>query len=239
MRIAPIVVALLWLSALALAQTPVNGNKCSGTSSATCNIPAISATAGNNVVVMVGTSAGSSSTSSVTDTNSDTFSVCGGPVNGGNNAKVWLYCATFGTTNASEVITCNATSGNLGCAAEQYSGGFVNVDKSAISTDSTSTTSWTTSNTATTTAATELLVGGCYSNGSVSTITAGTNYTSRQGNLSGGPPLMILEDRNVSSTGAYAATASSSNARFYGCVIVTLKGAPPVDDPTFSPVAGS
>ena len=234
MRLAKWMALLLLLPLAALAQ--VNGNKC-GSYNASCTIT-LSATAGNTVVVAAFSNNGTGTTWTVTDTNSDTFTLAAGPVtetpvSSGSGQKASIYIATFGTTNASEVITItnSSNSADMGAAAEQYAGAY-SVDKSAISNTTTTQTSLTTQSTATTSVASELLIG-AFQLVQGATLTAGSGWTSRQSYNS--QIAFIMEDQTVSSTGTYAATATSSAAKHYAGLILTLQ--PPVA--TVSPAAGS
>src|SRR6266542_3632875 len=240
-RSSRLLLALALLAGCAAAQTYQTGGKCSKTSTPwTCTVT-VSVTAGQNVVVGVGTLNGTGTTSSVTDTNGDTFSVCAGPnTSGVANSKTWLYCGVMGTTNASEIITISlaniGVSNDMEVAAAVYSGGYTLKDQEASSNTTGNATAWTTQNTPTTTIASELMVGFFFTSSSTTSFTATNSFTSRQSQTS--LPAFMIEDKNLSSTGAYPATVTSGTSRAYSGLAVTLMAAV-VADPTFSPVAGS
>lgn len=205
--------------------------QCHSTSANSCAGSTISVTSGQTIVVGVVVSP-TTSTMSVTDSSSNTYSVC---TNGTTPAGPTTYlgsvsevfCATAAATNASLTITIHG-SGSIndlfGVMLSPSSGGLTTVDQVGITTAS-SGTAWTSAS-VTTTAASELLVGVCAGsyNGSGGTMTAtsGSGYTLAQ-TYNGSGPSIGIEYQAVSSTGSYQAKITNSASTSYTCFIVTFE----------------
>ena len=212
-------------------QAPVNGNNCSvyGTP---CTVT-ISVTAGNTVCAAFTIEPSSSDkTVGISDTDGDTFTSAGSVTNGGTLLVTQLWCGVLGHTNASEVFTpTSSQSGSLnnGLVVEQFSGAYI-VDKTQTAFGYS--TAGNSGNTATTTQATELIIGHVVVRNGAVTLTQGSGFTSVQSSTYGG----MLEYETVSSTGAYAATATLSSSYYWNASIITLYPQPPTAAaPTFSP----
>lgn len=124
---------------------------------------------------------------------------------------------------------CTVTSAISGAAASmrwvigEYGGlATASFDKTAGAVGSSTTPS--SGNTATTTQANETLVGLIDAGDSQTGFTAGTSYTKREELIVGGSLKIGLEDRDVTSTGTYAADATLAGASgHWAAIILTLK----------------
>lgn len=185
----------------------------------------LSVTAGNTVVAIVSSNS-TTSTQSVINTNSDSFTLALAQFTTGA-VVTSVYTSHVGTTNASEVYTfTNSNTAQFeSCAVLQYSGVASSspVDQTATGTYS-ATTSILTGTTATTTQASEMAVGifACTGVGG-GLITAGGAYTVREDTNANGTSAVFVEDLVLSSTGTQQATATASGTGATGAgIIITL-----------------
>ena len=176
----------------------------------------------------------SNATNSMSDTNGDIFSDCG---NGSQTYTVGIvhvaqmFCATFGTTNASEVITFTSSlnTNYMGGTFVIFSGGFNTVDKNASQVSVNSTGVYSSGATAATTTASENVVGGCAGvNAGNVAFTAGTGFTfssASSGLFGANLDILGMDYMTVSSTGAQTMLMNNSNSTTSVdalCFVVTL-----------------
>jgi len=163
----------------------------------------------------------------VSDTRGNTYTLLLGPITGLGGISLTIYYAENIGAGANTVTAdINANNGWNQLTCGEYSGVATSgsADKSASAVND-ATVDWTSGNTATTTQNDELIIGfGGSQNNAPASWTAGTSFTIRQ-QQSASNAGSFLEDRIVSSTGAYAATATA-NASSSGIVgIATFKAA--------------
>lgn len=224
---------LLVTSCVSRAQmTFVNGGA-NFSATASCTVT-LSVTSGNTLL------AAASSTSSpgtVTFTASDgtnTYtSAFAAFADSGTNTKTQAWTAPVTATNAALVVTLTASSSSnyITCAVLQYSNAIASpVDGTPATASNIAVTSLTTGTTGTTAQAKETLVGIFGLKPPSSTVpvyTAGANFTSRANSTPTGattnPSSIYLEDRNVTATGTYTATATTNQTSSGGGIIVALK----------------
>lgn len=149
--------------------------------------------------------------------------------NNGNDDVTIRYIENI-VGGASHTITVTTAAGSYSSLnASEYSGMATSssLDKSAVGTGLS--TSLLTAATATTTQAAELLIGSAHKNydGSTGPWTAGASYTLRGNNAdTNNGAVTFLEDRIVSSTGAYTASATwGGSSNEWVCQIATFKAA--------------
>jgi len=173
--------------------------------------------------IAVGVSWGSGvSISSITDTKGNAYTLAVGPTTFSGAASAIYYAKNIAAAAAGAntvTVTFSAATGTPDLRVAEYSG--VNttspLDVTAVSTGTSATSD---SGSATTTNANDLLIG---INAVLSgTQSAGTGYTSRQISLYDGN---ILEDRIVSATGAYSATATLSSSAAWIMQMAAFKAA--------------
>ena len=197
----------------AAAETPSfiqsNGNSQSDTSPLSTTISAT--TAGNLIVVCAAVSNGL--VTSVTDDKSNTYTRAARISTGALGTDIWYAYNTTGGVTSVSINYPNWQSVNMIVA--EYSGittGSDPLDKTATYDNGyNGGSSWTSGNTVATTQAGELLIGCARERYVATTFAAGTDYNGRRTEAS----YLFLEDRNVSSTGAYAATGTRSGASGY------------------------
>jgi len=180
--------------------------------------------------IAVGVSWGSSvSISSITDTKGNTYTLAVGPTTFSGAASAIYYAKNIAAAAAGAntvTVTFSAATGTPDLRVAEYSGVATTnpLDVTAVSTGTSATSN---SGSATTTNANVLLIG---SNAVLSgTQSAGTGYTSRQISLYDGN---ILEDRIVSATGAYSATATLSSSAAWIMQMAAFKAATSGGDTT-------
>lgn len=225
------IAALLVFLALSAAQplgaqiVRVNHVQTSCTNVTACTTtPSISVTAGNLLVVLSAQSK-NTTVASITDAAGNTFVTASARVlqTGAGSAETWYAKNVAG--NASDQVTVNlSTTDSPDIFVIQYSGldTASPLDNVAIGSGANG-TALSTSN-VTTTAANEVLVSFAGANG---TLTAGTNYTIVDTAAAG---KRADQDRTVSSTGTYNATATASASGAWIINLATFKaagGAPP------------
>src|SRR5262249_21946773 len=181
-------------------------------------------TVGNLNVVVIGYSNGTRRVQSVTDTRGNTYVLAAGPTV--NSAAQSIYYARNilgAAANANTVtVKLDGTSNYVDLRIAEYRGVGTSapLDKVASATGIGTTAS---SGFATTTYTNELLIGAGYSG---ATITGpGAGYTRRVTTVN----TNILEDRIVSATGSYSATASVSPSVFWIMQMVTFRAATTAD----------
>ena len=201
-----------------------SGNCVSGGTSCTVTL---SVTAGQFAVCNGGDSAASSPVTTCSDTNTDPFHYpTSNPFNGTTGSAGFGF-ATMGTTNASEVFTCNAANsgGYFGCVVAIYSGTPTSGWDVAIAGANVSTSPFAGGTTATTANANELAVGSCVLSNSDSYTWTGTNgWTFRNGITSSPYPIIAYFDLVLTSTGTQQVTATWGGPTDAGvCVTSTIK----------------
>jgi hypothetical protein len=173
--------------------------------------------AGLNVVI-IGWNDVTSSVSSVTDSAGNVYQVAA-PVARGGGVSQTIYYAKGIAASLSNTVTVvfNASAAFVDIRVLEYSGveTVAPLDKSASAVGTATTAS---TGSVTTTAAKELIVGAGTTTGGFTS--AGTGFTSR---IITSPDADIAEDRLVSATGTYSATAAQNGA--WVMQIVTFKGA--------------
>lgn len=226
-----LLVALALLTCQTLgAQTRVNHstNQCSAATS--CSAPAFSSTTGN-LLVGICFQAKNTTVTSVTDTQGNTFVTANARVlqTGAGSGETW-YAKNI-TGNASDQVTCNVSvSDTIRVEAVEYSGADATtpLDQVAIGSGA-SGASLSTAN-LTTTVPNEVFVSLA---GGQGIITAGTNYTLIETGLA-----QSDQDRNVTSTGTYSATATTATAGAWIINLVTFKSATQPSAPKRLPLLG-
>jgi len=196
------------------------------TTVSTMSVPFTAAQTAGDLIV-VGLSWGSGVTiSSVTDTKGNTYALAAGPTTFSGAASAIYYAKNIVAAAAGAntvTVTFSAATGTPDLRVAEYSG--INttspLDVTAVSTGTSITSD---SGSATTTNANDLLVG---VNAVLSgTAGAGTGYTSRQISTFDGN---ILEDKIVSATGAYSATATLSSSAAWIMQMAAFKGSGSAD----------
>ena len=184
-------------------------------------------TAGSVIVVaLMGYS--SASTITISDTRSNTYTRVGTLTTGGDGA-LWLDCwvATVASSGSCTVQYSSLLTPYLSLMIAEYGDMATSsfVDQSVVATGSSTTPS--SGNTSTTTNANDVLFGLMVSMaGSNVSITAGTSYTIRQEYEDGSSYMHgAIEDRDVSSTGAYSAGFTLGSSQGWICRVVALKKA--------------
>ncbi len=183
-------------------------------------------TAGNLIIVSVGMNIGTAGTVvSVTDTQSNTYTLIGGTFNSTNCRTDMYYAKNItGGTNIVKVVGSTTSANHMNFFAHEYSGADTTapLDKSATGTGQTGAVSTlgTSGTTATTTTSNELLFCAinllANANGTV-----GSGWTNR-GTAAFTTSVIFGEDLLVSSTGAYAGTFSSAGVVNYAAMIATF-----------------
>jgi hypothetical protein len=180
-------------------------------------------TLGNLNVVFVGWDDATATVSSVTDTAGNTYSLAANPVVQSGNASQVVYYAKniFGAAAGANTVTVtfSVAANYPDVRIAEYSGldtvSPLDVSAGAQATN----TSTSNSGSVTTTSANDLLVGGNYV--ASETTQAGTNYTSRGINQDSD----ILEDRIVTATGSYNATATLDKNQWWIMQMVAFRAA--------------
>ena len=187
-------------------------------------------TSGNLIEVWVGYG-GSTDTSTVSDTDSNTYNNIGQHYDSTNGQSFDVYCAEniTGGTTPTVTVTFNTSQPYNRILIREISGLATTsaYDVSAVqSANGTTATDNITSTAATTTNANSYLSGGYQNIAEASpgtgSLSAGTNYT-KDGNY--GSDIIAVEHRNVTSTGSYAATFTKTVAHRYTAWIVAYKEA--------------
>jgi hypothetical protein len=165
-------------------------------------------TAGNLNVVVIGWSNATSQVQSVSDSRGNSYALAAGPtVQPGIQSQAIYYAANIAASAASTntvTVTFNAAASYPDLRIAEYSGLSVTAPLDAAA-GASGTGSLANSGTVSTTTASVLLVGAC--NTQTVVTGAGTGYTQR---LLTSPNGSILEDRVVTATGSYSATAPTS-----------------------------
>jgi hypothetical protein len=167
----------------------------------------VAQTAGNLNVVAVMWGDTTSSVSSVTDSKGTTYALAVGPTKGSGLTSVIYYAKNIAGGSNTVTVKFSPSASHPNINVLEYSGlDTANpLDVSAAATGSGKTAN---SGSATTTSANELIVGA--GNPSSAFKSPGSGFSSRMINAYGG----ISEDRIVSSTGSYDATATLTNGRW-------------------------
>ncbi len=206
----------------------------SGTSSVTVKYTAAQ-TAGNLNVIAVGWNDTSAAVTSVTDTSGNPYLLAVGPIMSPGAITQSIYYAksiTGAAAGANSVkVTFNKAASFADIRILEYAGidptNPVDVTAGATGTAGTSN-----SGAATTTNANDLLFGANMTWGSTSA--AGTGYTKR---VITSPNSDIVEDRIVTATGSYTATAAVSAGSPWVMQMVAFRGAPSDSQPPSAPTA--
>ena len=170
--------------------------------------------AGDMNIVVVGWNNSTSTVQTVTDSAGNLYTLAIGPT-GGTGLRQSIYYAKNITGGSNTVtVTFNQTVPFPDLRILEYSG-ISSLDKAAGASGSGKTSN---SGSVTTTAANELLFGANYV--ASGTLKAGTGFTSR---IITAPDSDIAEDRIVSTTGSYSATATLSSTGAWVMQIATFK----------------
>lgn len=188
---------------------------------------ASSVTAGNMIAVYVRwqANANTSTITSVTDTQGDTFLPAFSTIYDASSSpqtavQIWYALNTIGGANTSTVNFSTSTNANgVRMGVLEYSG-IATTSALDIATTSITVSASTTfySGSITTRFPNELLLGGFSSAGSSHTCVAGTGYTQRIPNVAVLP--YCVEDKIVSATGTYQATGTYSAAADFAAFII-------------------
>lgn len=232
-----LIVALLFTSSLLVGQTYQTEQSCQTSASPTCAMTSVSVTSGWNVIGFVINSSSSSSNVTITDSNSDSITDCGGGKVTTGTQGMQMLCGKLGTSNASEVFTCNGTNAQLvTCAVVVYSGGYNYPIASPAGLTFSSATSLSTNASGTLSQSTSLGVGGCGIGSTNRTITGTGSWTSKVTVATS--PNVGMFVQNLSATTSVTGTASANSSGTGACLLVVL-GTTPAATPTYSPVAGT
>src|SRR5579864_5998013 len=175
-------------------------------------------TAGDLNVVVVGWNDSTSSVTSVSDSNGNYYTLAVGPTIGSGLSQSIYYAKNILPGSNAVTVTFNQAAGNPDIRVLEYAGldTMSPLDVTAAAAGNGSNAS---SGPATTTAANELILGA----DTIATITTGveSGFTSR---IITSPDSDLVEDKIVSTTGSYNATASLSNG-FWVMQMAAFKGA--------------
>lgn len=179
-------------------------------------------TTGNLIIVACGNTGSINNVTSVTDSQSNTYTqVFSSSPTGSDDFEFWYAKNITGGTTPTITIAYSSSSSFNTAVAREYSGldtsSPLDVNNGAAIDIFQATC---TSNSVTTTSANELIVGACMTNSSV-TFGAGTGY----GNLTSQTNVaaIALEDQIVSSTGTYTASFTGTAGATAGIGIITFK----------------
>jgi hypothetical protein len=189
-------------------------------------------TLGDLNIVVVGWSDTTSSVTGVTDSQGNSYSLAIGPTRGTTHSQSLYYASNIKAGSNTVKVTFNQAATFPDIRVLEYTG--VNtLDVTAAATGSGTTSN---SGSATTTTANELI----FAANDVAQVTtaAGTNFTSR---IITSPDGDIAEDRIVSATGSYSATAALTGGTWVMQMAAFKWGSisPTAATPTFSPGAGT
>ena len=184
------------------------------TGSATCSDSTFTAVVGDEIIAAFSTTNGATGvTPSITDSlGNATGSAFYAGEDSGNNATlaIWVYAVTVGGTDTVSHGDGQGAAFWKSCAVAQYSG-FHSVDRSAAASNA-ATVNYVSGTTAATSQANETLVGIMSGNtGETGCTPAGTGHTGRQLGT-GVSSVTFIEDKTVSATGTYQATATMCTA---------------------------
>jgi hypothetical protein len=178
----------------------------------------VAETAGDLNIVVVGWGDTSSTISAVTDNRGNGYSLAVGPTSGTGLRQSIYYAKSIAGGSTTVTVTFNKAAAYPDVRILEYSGLDVSAPlDQAVGAGGTGTTA--NSGTVSTTAASELIFGAGTSGTKFTG--AGTGFTSRMINIYGN----IAEDKTVSATGSYNATAADSSG-VWVMQVVTLKAAP-------------
>lgn len=197
------------------------------TGAVTLVLPAFtgSVTAGNLIVVHAGRHNTAGSTLSVSDNKGNSYSMAVGPTTLGNGrAYIFYSVVDTGGTNFIITITASASSIHTAAAAE-YSGVATSTPLDQIAAATGNGTAASSGATPTTTQANELIMGMVYSPPNVPTISAGATFTFRVNRVNNSRGSILLEDKNVTSTGTQTATGTISATNDWIAQCATFKEA--------------
>lgn len=194
----------------------------SGTSSTTTMTGTFGSavTSGNVIIVLVTTNNFTFSIpSSITDTPGNTYTKITSVNFSNSQISLWTAPVTTGGTSTVTVHMSGSQEGDF-IAREQSGLSSATPDK-FMSNGATTGTAVTSNNTATTTSANELVVGLIASSLGSQTITVGSGYgnTTTAGSTN---MKVMIEDKTVAVTGAYAATATLSSSFPWGAIVGTF-----------------
>lgn len=183
-------------------------------------------TTGNTIIVMVGTNGSSNFVSSITDSQSNTYSKAGSDstAGGAGEIEIWYAKNITGGTTPTLTVNMNTTNGTSFIARE-YSGLDTTAPFDKFSGSGANSSAASSGATATTTQASELVVGAVFvsiSSGS-DTVSAGSGYGNLGHETSNGSFQSAMEDKTVSSTGAQTATFGLSLGWNWQCAVATFK----------------
>jgi chitodextrinase len=169
-----------------------------------------SQTAGDLNVVVVGWSSSTSSVTSITDSNNNTYLVAAGPTtNAGNGTQTIYYAQNIAPGANTVTVTFNGTVDAPDVRVLEYSG-IVASGALDVSAGASGNGTALNSGSATTTNAIDLLVGANYVGGAFAAV--GNGYTQR---LVSNPDGDLVEDQVVSTTGSYSATSTQAPSSWW------------------------
>jgi len=237
---------LLLLCALLLPLTVMgqsySTSKPCGTSESSCALASVSVSAGNYATVFIIGYSGSG-TITATDGNSDSFTDCGTQAGTGATLITNTYianalCGKFGTTNASEVITCHDSAGmGLSCVAS-YGAGLSNatVDKALVSAALGNVTSVSAPATGTLVSSSEIVFGGLTAtSGGARSISTSTPWTLGANSANGPSVGDVYQVVSATTSVTPSATWNASPTNGNGFTVSWYSALPPAATPTFSP----
>lgn len=219
MRYSISVLVFLLTSCSCHAQTFKQSKACSKATAGAANCASITPTAGDTfIIALLCNTTACTETSLPSDTKNTWTRVVNSCQNSTQNTTFYGYEADNVASGATTVAL-NYSAGYEGFLIE-YSGLAASAfDKSHCGNGGPGQTSLTSGNTATTTSANELLVGLIETNSNPGTFTWGLTNSRATGGVNF---FDYLADQNVTSKGAYAATATSTNGVTYGALIMTF-----------------
>jgi hypothetical protein len=188
--------------------------------------------AGNTVILAFSTNSSTTTVTSVVGTQLHTYTqkIAIADSTGQADTSTFQY-EMDGATAAGETVTITYSPGSIaeGYGIE-YSGlAAAAFDKTANANGNSGTQN--SGNTATTTFANELLLG--YMKGNAGSFTAGSGYTLRSADANNF--FQMIEDQNVTSTGAYAATATSASQHWVAVISTWKSASQPAANKTMPP----
>ncbi len=184
-------------------------------------------TTGANLIVLTFSTFGTSNTVTITDNQSNTYSVGGANVDGLDvDSSVTVYYVSVPTVGASHTFTCSViTADYIAIAVSAFSGMETSgvLDQVLRTAESGVVTSHTTGNTAALAQADEVVIGSL-SIGSTSTLTIGSGYTDAYTVASDADSQGISQEyKTVSSTSAVAATWTTGTSNRLPVICTTWK----------------
>ena len=214
-----VLIVALWAFAPVSARVPfavayVNGNIATGSATDTAQVVLNGVTSGNALVVSIGHGGATTTVTSLVDDASNTYTSRCGRTFLTNAGGVTMFTATNVTGgNLTLTLTLSATAADIIFAVEEYSG-VSGYDAASAGSTGTSTTPLTT---ITTVAANAMIVGGFQYQGTGSTFTNGSGYTTRH---TAAPGIRhAVEDQLVTSATSYNVDGTITSAAWTACAV--------------------